>query len=66
MPFIFTLVRFSIPLFAIMHMDTDAFVEELMERLNLRQTGILILKKKKHIATCWTDSIAIPVISRTV
>ena len=29
-----------------MHMNTDAFVEELMDRLNLRQTGILIFKKK--------------------
>jgi len=33
--------RFLIPLYAVMHMDTDAFVSELMERLNLKQTGTI-------------------------
>ena len=50
-PFLFTLLRFCIPLYKVMSMDTGKLVDEMMERLNLKQTGQVFVAIIDYFAT---------------
>ena len=50
-PFLFTLLRFCIPLYKVMSMDTVKLVDEMMERLNLEQTSTLFVSFMDYLVT---------------